>query len=731
MKNGSHKASVDLDDSEGSIDLEQIWFVIREKAWLIALCGLLGILGGLAYIHHTPITYNAQAVIEVDAAPIRAVDYGSLQDEKDPLGEEMGQTVLAEFRSRAFLQKVIEDNSLLHNPAFLPPLPNGQVHSMDEAIDALGGMAHESIRQGTRFIDVGAVHPNPEMARELANMLANEYISQTIKDREATANIAIKALEDQADQASANLEKAAERLQNYVKETKSGSLVGANDTVITDLKAKNGELSAAHATRLRLEQDDEDVMKHINDTDPQALLAIPSVANQPEIMDAVNVIKELQTKVDLLKLRYTAIHPKMIAANKELEDEKAILMDDIRKIPPMIHAARQAAEEMEQKFQDAVKAQEAKAVTLDDQQIQFDVLSRDKETDQALYDGILTRIKEAKVATNTDVANVHLFEGALLPTEPTQAKKSRTLALSIGAGLLLGLGLAMGLHFMDSSLKTVDQAEDVLGLTVLSAIPRQPQNRIRESSMALVNAPGSPVAEAFRSLRTAIYLASRSKGRQIVLFTSTLAGEGKTFCATNFATALAQQGLRTLLIDADLRSPMIGKVMLKGEKLAGLGELLSRKVESKGAIYETEVENLFVMPAGELLPNPAELLARSDMGELIRRLAEQYERIVIDTAPVTAVSDTLLLLEHAQAICLVVHAAKTPRKWILRAIKLIDEAGSKPDGAILNQVPMRMAGAYSYYPGKYGEPEVYGSNGRHKPGKGKEDEEVVETAPRF
>jgi capsular exopolysaccharide synthesis family protein len=165
--------------------------------------------------------------------------------------------------------------------------------------------------------------------------------------------------------------------------------------------------------------------------------------------------------------------------------------------------------------------------------------------------------------------------------------------------------------------------------------------------------------------------------------------------------------------------------------LPGLGELLSRKIDSTAAIHQSEIENLWIMPAGDLLPNPAELLARSDMGEIVRHLGEKFQRIVIDTAPVTAVSDTLLLLEHAEAICLVAHGGKTPRKWILRALKLIAEAGSRPVGVILNQMPMRMAGAYSYYPGKYGEPEVYGSNGRYKGTRAGDEPEVAGAAPRF
>jgi capsular exopolysaccharide synthesis family protein len=398
----------------------------------------------------------------------------------------------------------------------------------------------------------------------------------------------------------------------------------------------------------------------------------------------------------------------------------------------VIHAKRLAAEARVKKFSSVVNDQEGVAMKLDDDNIEYDVLNRNVDANQALYDGILSRIKESKVATGMDSTGMHIFETAQVPMEPMQARKSKTLCVSLAGGIILGLILSFGLHMMDSSVKTVDQAEDVLGLTVLASIPRQNQSRLKESSLALVKAPGSPVAEAFRSLRTSIYLAGKAKGRKIVLFTSTLAGEGKTFCSTNYATSLAQQGLRTLLIDADLRSPMIRTVMLSNRKVPGLGELISRKTDSVVAV-ESEIENLWIMPAGDLLPNPAELLARSDMGEIMRQLGEKFERIVIDTAPVTAVSDTLLLLEHAQAICLVVHAGRTPRKWIMRALKLIAEAGSAPTGVILNQMPMRMAGAYSYYPGKYGDPEVYGgANGAYGArGKKEEPEELVKSEPRF
>jgi polysaccharide biosynthesis transport protein len=689
-----------------SLDFEQILYILREKAWLIMLCGLLGILAGLAYIHKTQLTYYAQSIIEVDPNPVKPVGYDDVgQPATDPISEEMGQTLIAEFRGRKFAQEVIEENDLLHVPAFIAA-PVGTQVDMDGAVGALIGMEHVSLVPGTRFIDVGVTHGNPVMAKELADDLAKHYIETAEEQQASRRKQQIDYLHKQAIDASTALEDSAIALQDYIREKGEPSLQESRDTVVADLHSESNQLDSAHAEWIKLAADDDEVQGVKNNE--AALLQIPSVANDPSIMADKQVINEIQQRIDAYTLRYTEKHPKLILARQQMAEAQSKMKSDALSIPTLIHSKRTSAETREQKFGEALKKQEDQAMTLDQDHIRYDVLNRDVQANQALYDGILSRIKSSQVATGMDTTGINIFETAQAPVEPMQARKSKTLALSLIGGLVAGLVLAFGLHMMDSSIKSVDQAEDVLGMTVLAAIPRQNQSRLKESTLALVKAPGSPVAEGFRSLRTSIYLAGKARGRKIVLFTSTLAGEGKTFCTVNYATSLAQQGLRTLLIDADLRSPMIGSVMLPGQKVTGLGELLSRKVDS-ATIHESEVENLWVLPAGDLLPNPAEMLARSDMGEIVKQLSEKFDRIVIDTAPITAVSDTLLLLEHAEAVCLVVHSGRTSRKWLMRALKLINDSGSRVIGVILNQMPMRMAGAYSYYPGKYGEPEVYGS----------------------
>jgi capsular exopolysaccharide synthesis family protein len=667
----------------------------------------------------------------VDPDPIKVVGYeGAVQETKDPISEDMAQTLKAVFHSREFAQEVIRNYDLLDYPNFISH-PPGKPIDLEDATGGLIGMEQINLPPETRFIDVGVTHSDPQMAKDLADILANHYCARALQERELRTKTENDYLEKEAEAASETLTKSETALNDYIKETKAVSLVDSHDTVVSDLRSKTTDLSQAKAELLRLQADDDQAQKDKGNVD--ALLTIPSVVNDPTIMTDQAAITNLQASIRVLQLRYTDLHPKMILAHTQLSDAENKLKNDVLDIPDQIHEKFETAKVREADIESAVQESEGNAMDLDYVRVKYNVLQRKVDSDQALYEGVLNRLKESEVANGLDSTGMHIFEPAQLPMEPVQARKSKTLMISLIGGLMVGIVLAFGLHMMDSSLKSVDQAEDVLGLTVLASIPRQNQSKLKESSMALVKAPGSPVAEAFRSLRTSIYLAGKVKGRKIVLFTSTLAGEGKTFCSTNYATALAQQGLRTLIIDADLRSPMIGSVLLADKKVTGLGELLSRKVDS-ATIHESEIENLFILPAGDLLPNPAEMLARSEMGEIVRQLAEKFDRIVIDTAPVTAVSDTLLLLEHAEVICLVAHVGRTPRKWLLRAMKLIAEAGSRPTGVILNQMPIRMAGAYSYYPGKYGEPEVYGSvNGGYAGGgkgrKGKE-EELVESEPR-
>ena len=222
--------------------------------------------------------------------------------------------------------------------------------------------------------------------------------------------------------------------------------------------------------------------------------------------------------------------------------------------------------------------------------------------------------------------------------------------------------------------------------------------------------PASPVAEAFRSLRASLQVVPSTRGRHIVIFTSAEPDEGKTFCAINSAIAFAQQGLRTLLIDADLRVSMVGRMIVPEANGPGLTDFLEGRIDIGGALQRTDVPNLSVMTAGTPAKQPAELLAGPVFGELLRTLRSDFDRIVIDTVPVLAVADVLLLGENAELVCLVVRAAKTSRKCVLRARDMLTNANCKASGIVLNQLVFRSNSGYNRYIGKYGAPENYGKD---------------------
>jgi capsular exopolysaccharide synthesis family protein len=315
--------------------------------------------------------------------------------------------------------------------------------------------------------------------------------------------------------------------------------------------------------------------------------------------------------------------------------------------------------------------------------------------------------------------------------------------LGLLAGLAIGLAFIFGADALDRSIKTVDQAEDTTGLPVFAAVPdttdEGPVSRLKRRSKALggsnyrvvVETPQSPAAEAFRNLRAALSLLGPEAARKVSLFTSAVPSEGKSFTSANYALALAQQGYRVLLIDGDLRRPNMHKIFrfpnardnsnedsapgvtdcLVGETdlasaarqiPAGEIQLVDEDIELTGKILTATGGQLYVLAGGRRAPNPAELLAGPFFGQLVAEASKLFDRVVIDSAPILAVSDTLLMTPYAQTVCIVVRAAKTPRPAVRRAIILLAKSGIRPAGLVLNRLRRSRGVGYYYYYASHG-----------------------------
>ena len=273
---------------------------------------------------------------------------------------------------------------------------------------------------------------------------------------------------------------------------------------------------------------------------------------------------------------------------------------------------------------------------------------------------------------------------------------------------MLAGGIVAGLHLLSSSIRTVDSAERLLELPVLSAVPTMTKSEVTGGLLTLVQHPGTIAAESFRTLRCSLALLGPQEPHRVFLFTSAVPGEGKSFVAVNTAIAFAQQGLKTLLLEADLRRPSLaGGILGMAEKLPGIGDYMAGE---PAPINKTPIRHLWLLPSGSRIERPAELLSSVEFAEIIRWLRERFDRIVIDSAPLNVVSDTLNIVSCASVICLVIRCSSTPHKVVRRAVELLRRAGVSPDGLVLNRMPRWNGIGYHYdYSGRsaYGDPDNY------------------------
>jgi Mrp family chromosome partitioning ATPase len=337
-----------------------------------------------------------------------------------------------------------------------------------------------------------------------------------------------------------------------------------------------------------------------------------------------------------------------------------------------------------------------------------------------------------------------VVEHSPLPQSPVSPRPTRTIVLGLLGGLVAGLAFVFGADALDRSIKTVDQAESTVGLPVFAAVPETtdegPVSRLKRRGKktfgssnyrVVVETPESPAAEAFRNLRAALALLGPEAERKVSLFTSALPNEGKSFTSANYSLALAQQGYRVLLIDGDLRRPTLHKIFrfrsvknnsdeetdpgvidcLLGEAdvasaarqiPAGEIQIVDENIAVTGNILTATGGQLSVLAGGRRSPNPAEILAGPFFGRLIAEAASLYDRIVIDSAPILAVSDTLLMTPHVQTLCIVVRAAKTPRQAVRRALSLLAKSGIRPAGLVLNRLRYSRGVGYYYYYASHG-----------------------------
>ncbi|PYJ35410.1 MAG: hypothetical protein DME88_02000 [Verrucomicrobia bacterium] len=629
---------------------------------------------------------------------------------------------------------------------------------LEEALGrGMAGMVHPMIRRGTRLIDLYVTHGDPAMAQRLAEAVGREYIRNSIERRASSSEDALRYLLEEEERLKRNLQKSEAAANEYKAKnpdalqlgggtaatgSQGAGAGGARGGLVEDnLQDINTKLTAARADQIRLEGQLQQVDQIGNNID--ALLAIPGISAAPMVAAARSNIIQIEANITTLALRYKEKHPKMMAAKASLAEAKVKLREAVLAQRPILRNTLEQIKATEASLQQALQNQQGVAVNLNRTAIGYQELARQAETDRALYESVLRQIKDTNLAKDVKANAVSVIEHSPLPNFPVSPRPTRTILLGLLGGLAAGLAFVFGIDALDRSIKTVDQAESTLGLPVFAAVPdttdEGPVSRLKRRSKAfrssnyrvVVETPESPAAEAFRNLRAALSLLGPEAERKVSLFTSAVPNEGKSFTSANYSLALAQQGYRVLLIDGDLRRPNMHRIFrfpnarnnsdedsapgvtdcLVGEAdvasaarqiPAGEIQLVDESIELTENILAATGGQLFVLAGGRRAPNPAEILAGPFFGQLIAKAASLFDRVVIDSAPILAVSDTLLMMPHVQTVCIVVRAAKTPRPAVRRAITLLAKSGIRPAGLVLNRLRRSRGVGYYYYYASHG-----------------------------
>ncbi|MFZ2087858.1 MAG: polysaccharide biosynthesis tyrosine autokinase [Desulfobaccales bacterium] len=635
----------------------------------------------------------------------------------DYYNEEFYQTQYKLLESRALAKKVADKLNLRSRPPYaqmFAELPadvdkNTRQRLEESLVDVvLGALQVEPVRASS-LVNVSYSSPDPKFAAEVANTLGQAYIEQSLDLRFAASQEAAQWLEMKLAEARKKMEASEAKLNQYKRQHNIVALEDKESITAQKLEQLNKELVSAQTKRMEAEAR----FREVDSGRP-----IADLMNNPLIQTLKAEEAKLITEHSELSKKFGEGHPRMIQINQELVATRGKINAEMGVVRQTIQNEYNMARSQEANLKKALD--EHKNVTQDqsDVGIQYRVLLRDVETNRALYDNMLKSLKSTTATENVPATNIRIVYPPLIPETPISPRKARNLLMGAGLGLALGVGLALLLEGLDTTIKTPEEVESYLGIPHLAMIPHiETAINPGEAPELVVLHGDQPLAsEAYRVLRTSILFSSPGQAPKSLLVTSTMPMEGKTLTTANLATAMAKAEGDILLIDADLRRPTLHQ-LLNVPREPGLSNFLVGETDEL-PLVPTLVPHLYLMPAGAIPPNPSELLGSERMQELLNRAQERFGRTILDSPPLVSVTDAAILSTLVSGVLMVIKVEHVPRKAALDAVNHLEELHARILGVVLNDVPLQRDSYYyrhyKYYSSYYAEPEATGASRRQR-----------------
>lgn len=684
----------------GTIDAWTLIFLLWDNAFLIVISTLLGVTAALAYLRWTPPVYAARARLEI-ASNEQVLPDMQRQSAEDVSSASLLKTVEQTIASNTVLARVVSEGQLANDPDFVRP---GENPTEVALIERLRSRISVNLIRGTRLIALELTASDPARARSLLQSILDNFFSQTVEARKRVSVSAREFLVAEAARLAEKLGATELQLQQYREKHDAMAITDRQNLVIDRLRHLHTQLSDARNVRLTLESEQVQVTAALDSGNLGELLNLQGIAARPEVIELRKQLDALNTQVAAYALPYGDNHPVLKQARRQRDETDTLLRQTVLSVAESILRNYNAAKSTEELLQRELALQEQTAVALDRVAIPYHALERELQSDAALHAQVLKRLKETDITQNLIAAHnfsdsyVHVAEKPFAPPDPIRPLWKWALAVGLLGGGLLGCGLIAFRCLLDDSVASVSAVEACLGVPTLAVVPRSKQLGFRHGRVTPPG-PDSTEIEPFRLLRTSLSLREENTARHhAMMFTSACPGEGKTCCAINYAAVVAQSGLRTLLIDGDLRRPKLRKAFQRFAKRATLTDCLKDPGQLGNALDETGIGNLYLLSNPVGTSHAAELLASNNLPVVLEKCLEHFDRVIIDTAPVAVVSDALCFARYVPTVCLVVHAGHTSRRLVRRAHTLITEVAGRPlAGVVLNQIRNERAATYGYY----------------------------------
>jgi capsular exopolysaccharide synthesis family protein len=690
--------------------LMDMWRVLMKQRFTILVVTLLCVAAAAWHTFRTVPVYESVGRVEIKPNSLASSDQAGVVEEyvESPLQSEMNvlesDSVLFQTAENLHLNRLVGAGESASSAEITP-----QQHRA--LVGIIKGGLSVSVVPNTDILQIRYRNNDPKLAADVVNQLVETYSDEDIRTRfERTVHVSAwleKRLEDLKQEASDTQRKLADyqKAHNIVGTDESSNLT------IQTLEHVSNDLDTAESDRIIKESR----MRDFNSLSPDM---VALAGDDPNLATLQSQLSDLQTQRAEMAAKFGPKHPQMQQLDLQINKIQARINKEIELARHQVRNEYESALGVETDLRKRLASQEEATYRLNEDVAQYEIFRHEAQLTRDLYDSLQMKLKEASVTAGLSAANITVVDRAEVPFIPVEPQKGKALGYGFFGGLLIGCVLAFVIESIDDRLRTSEEVEYASMLPSLAAIPHlahgaakrkgeggeETEARASTAPQQLITLwePKSHGAEAYRSMRSALMLSSIDNPPRVIMITSAFPSEGKTTTALNLAIVLAQRGERVLLVDADLRRGSLHRAFGLVDQRVGLSTALSQPgVHLDLPTPFPDLPTLHVLATGPRPPNPSEMLSSNRMEEQMRQWRQQFDRIVIDTAPLLAISDPQAMAVRADAVVLVARAGVTRKRALIKARDILWRINAPVSGVIINDVDMRLENFYTYRYGIY------------------------------